>query len=210
MVEVALSVALFSALLLSFSQAVHLQEAQGGFHSEEVELTIQLNEALQHVSWGMAYSGFTDDGTYPYLCDAGEADGLFEGHAHDAPSAPVTDGDWPSREAVFLLPQDADADGRPDMNGDGEMVWGAEEYAFVVVPDQGGWNRIEERLDGVTQSVVCRNVESMVIDDTASGGPGIPLGCVRVRLVLSKQIGNRVVTRSGETVIRLRNGGIRP
>ena len=209
-VELVLSMALFSALMLAFSQAVQMQGVQGELESEEVELSLRLNETLQELAWSMAYSGFTDDGVYPYLFDAGVPDAGFAVHAHAVPNPPVSTGVWPSREVVFLQARDLDADDRPDIDADGEMIWGAEERSFVVVSDQGGWNRIEECLDGVSQRVVCRNVESLVVDDTASGGPAVPLGCLRIQLVLSRTIGNRLVTRSGEVIVRLRNGGIRP
>ena len=210
LVEAVLSMALFAPLMLAFTHVLRVDDASNSLQVEEAVQVTDLHESLQEIAEDLAYSGFSDDGTYPYLFPAGDPAASFADHAHDEPELPVGVGDPNSQEVVFLLPADDNGDSRPDMDSGGDLLWGSSEFSYVILRDANGMNRVERRTDGGSGRVLCRNVESLVVDDTESGGLAVPLGCLRVRMTVSKVVGGRRLSSTGEVTVRLRNGGMRP
>lgn len=207
LVEAILSLAIFSSVLLSLGLVLRWREANT-LQMEEAALSVDLHEALAAMTSELTLSGFTRDGVYPYLFEDGVPGDGFAAHAHAAPEAPVSIGVTPSREVVFVLPDDADGDGVPDLDADGSLVWATEERSLVILPDATGMNRVELRIDGGRTRVLARNAESLVVDD--SSAVGVPLGCLRLRLTLSLDVGGRRLSAAAERTVRLLNGGARP
>lgn len=206
LVEAILALAIFSSVLVSLGLVLRWREAST-LEMESAALAVDLHASLAEMTDELAFSGFTRDGVYPHLFEDGVPGSDFEAHAHPAPEPPRSIGTKPSREVVFVLPDDADEDGVPDLAADGSLAWGAER-SLVVLPDADGMNRVERRVDGGPTRVIARNVESLVVDDASA--VGVPLGCLRVRLALSRSVGGRLLSAAAERTVRLLNGGVRP
>ena len=207
LVEAILSLAIFSSLLLSLGLVLRWREANT-LQMEEARLALDLHEALAAMTSELSFSGFTPDGVYPYLFEDGVPGDDFATHAHPAPEPPQSIGVSPSREVVFVLPEDADEDGVPDLGADGALAWAPAERSLLLLPDENGMNRVELRSDGGHTRVLARDVESLVVDD--SSAVGVPLGCLRLRLALSRSVGGRRMEAAAERTVRLLNGGARP
>jgi hypothetical protein len=207
LVEAILSLAIFSSVLMSLGLVLRWREANT-LEMEEAALSVDLHEALAAMTSELSLSGFTPDGVYPHLFEDGVPGDDFAAHAHAAPEAPLSIGVTPSRDVVFVLPDDADEDGVPDLDADGSLIWATEERSVVIVPDADGMNRVELRIDGARSRVIARHAESLVVDD--SSAVGVPLGCLRLRLALSRSVGGRRLSAAAERTVRLLNGGARP
>lgn len=206
LVEAILALAIFSSVLVSLGLVLRWREAST-LEMESAALAVDLHVSLAEMADELAFSGFTRDGIYPHLFEDGVPGADFDSHAHPTPEPPRSIGVKPSREVVFVLPDDADGDGVPDLAPDGSLAWGAER-SLVVLPDADGMNRVERRVDGGPTRVIARNVESLVVDDASA--VGVPLGCLRVRLALSRSVGERRLSAAAERTVRLQNGGVRP
>jgi len=207
LVEAILSLAIFSSVLMSLGLVLRWRQAST-LVMEQAALAVDLQEALSATAGELAFSGFTPDGVYPHLFEDGKPGDDFAAHAHARPEPPHWIGETPSREVVFVLPDDDDGDGVPDLGADGRLVWGKSERSLVIVPDADGMNRVERRIDGASARVLARNAESLVVDDSTA--VGVPLGCLRVRLALSREVAGQRLTTTGERTVRLVNGGARP
>jgi prepilin-type N-terminal cleavage/methylation domain-containing protein len=152
---------------------------------------------------------------YPYLFEDGVPDEAFGVHAHELALKGAQPSDYDfgaNREVVLRLPADVTgpagvADGVPDVDANGGLVWSANETSFVVVTRADGLNYLERRTNGGAPQRVCRYVERVVFDDALSSGFEVPLGAIRVRLYLRKRDGDGIVHRHwGEVTVRLQNG----
>jgi prepilin-type N-terminal cleavage/methylation domain-containing protein len=147
---------------------------------------------------------------YPVVFEDGDPGENHPGLEHPvaAENAQAGEPDFgPDRELIFLRPMDADANRRPDLDVDGNLLWSAEEISYVVVTRPDGENYLERRVDGGNPRIVCRFVERLIIDDAETSGFEIPLGCVRIRLFLRKRDGQGTVHRYfTEGIVALRNG----
>jgi hypothetical protein len=146
---------------------------------------------------------------YPYLFEDGDAQVPFADHAHEpaAKEAEVGDDDFgPNREIVLCRPADADTDGVPDVDVDGDLVWSAYEVSYVLVTEDGV-NRLQRRIDAGEPRTVASHVERVTFDDAASSGYEVPLGAVRVRIWFRTADGTgRLHRYFVESTIKLRNG----
>ena len=149
--------------------------------------------------------------SYPYVFDGGApGDPLFVVHAHAPAQENARAGDpdfGPDREIVYLLPADVDGDRRPDLDGNGDLLWSANETSLVVNTRADGLNYLERRTDAGAPVVLARDVERVVFDNAASSGFQIPLGSVRVRLFFRRTDSRGTLLRyRNEAVVNLRNG----
>lgn len=189
LVEVLIATAIFLMVVASYARTMSALDEETLVGGRQADLMASGNRVLRAIADDLRFTGFVQRNgeTFPVLVDEGD-----------------------DREVVFLLPADDDGDGRPDLDADGEIVWGAAEHSFVVVPD-GDLQRLERRTQGGPTRVVARNVERLRFDDAESSGYEVPLGCLRVRVTLvgSSDEGHRVA-RELELVLRPRNGEVAP
>jgi len=181
------------------------------------QLSTQGERAMERIIDDLRRSGVASRSTliYPHLFDAGDAGSGFDVHDHTpAPQAVADDapGYVTPREIVFLQPADTDAPGtagagRPDVDANGELVWDAREFSYVVVAVNGR-NELQRRVDGAAPQVICRDVEWMRVEDnTSPGSTGLPARALRVRLALRDvDATGRAISWQTEAVVRLRNG----
>lgn len=177
-----------------------------------MSLQVMANETLTEMVDELRLSGELLIGAkqYPHVFDAGVPGPEFILHAHAPASGEANPGDpdfGPDREVVFLLPRDADADGRPDINADGSLAWGADEVSFTVVTRANGINVLERRVNGGPPSVVGHHVERLLIDTATSSAFAIPLESLRIRIFYRQIDSNgHLILYSNEAVLALRNG----
>ena len=156
--------------------------------------------------------------TYPFLFENGDASqnwaqtpvAGFDPHTHPPAASQAQPGDpdfGPDREMVFLQPADADNDGRPDIDPNGQLVWDPTEFSYVVVTGAlDGRNYLQRRRDGAGPRTAASGVERIVFDDAASSGFTIPLDSIRVQLFLREVDQERRVHRyTAQAVVRMRN-----
>jgi hypothetical protein len=178
----------------------------------QVDLQEMGERALAQITQDLKRSGFVTQGgvDYPHLFDDGAATGWFAPHAHApaASEAEAGDADFgPSREIVLLAPQDADADGVPDLDGNGQLVWDAAELDYVLVTRPDGVNELQRRDTTGALRPVANHVERVVFDDNPTSGFEVPLGAVRVRIFFRKRdASGHLYRHTAEAVVRLRNG----
>ena len=203
-----LLVIVFSAL------AAAIQSMQGLAATAKERGALQTNgqDALIEITRDLRRSGIVDFGgtRYPIVFDDGDPGVGFPEHAHLPANKNGAAGDedaGPDRSILFLAPQDADGDRRPDVDGDGELLWDGSVCGYVLVTNDQGVNVLQRRVEGRPIEVVARFVERVAFDDAASSGWEIPLGSVRVRLWLRRVDGSGQVQRFfTEAVVALRNG----
>lgn len=177
--------------------------------------------ALMRIVEDLRRSGRVNTGTaFPYTFVDG--DSPFN-NAHDHPpavenAAPGDPDFGPDREIVLILPRDQDTlgppavvgvpDGIPDLDGGGQLIWGAQEFGYALVTWPDGINRLERRVDGAAPGqVVASWVERVRFDDFNSDPLAVPNSfSVRVQLWLRQPDSRGVVHRwNGEAMVRMRN-----
>lgn len=172
--------------------------------------------ALSEILEDLRRSGWVEAevGTFPFFFEDGAVtEEAFAHHQHEPPFRTSEEGEpehGPSREIVFLLPQDEDLDRRPDVDPNtGELSWGSAQISYVLVPERRGHNVLERRTDGESPRPIAHFVERITFEDAALAGFRIPLKSLRVRIWLRKSDGDGIVHRHFvESVVQLRNGGI--
>jgi hypothetical protein len=212
-------------LILAGSLTASLGSMRGVTTAGDVESRLQESgeRILNAIVTDMRRSGFVQVGAnaYPFLFNEGNADenwqavptGGFAVHNHPAPAhaAVVGDPDFGvTREIVFVLPQDADADGVPDLDAAGDLAWAAQELSYVLVTRADGINYVERRRNGANAQVMGMFVERMAFDDNASTlltpNP-VPLGAIRVQVFLRQVDQEGLVRRHvSSATVRMRNG----
>ena len=176
-------------------------------HSARLQTVEALNRALRKIINDLKFSGSATQGTqsFPAFFEDGTAGSGLALHAHEAPH-PVQGGGVTAREIVFLRLQGSSSGTRPDIDADGNPVWGAEQVSYVLMPQGDGTNRVERRVNGVLDEVVLRNVQSMTFDDRTSSGFTIPFGSVQVSLTGSRlDSKGRAFTETVSGIVTLRN-----
>ncbi|MBK7876035.1 MAG: hypothetical protein IPJ77_09825 [Planctomycetes bacterium] len=218
-IGVAVLFVLGAGLTLSMTSLRRLTQAS----STDAKLQDEASRALAAITRDLRRSGFVvPDGVhaFPYVFADGDATGDFSEHAHAPASHAAQAGDadfGPTREIVFLLPQDLDddgdpdtgllPDGRPDLDASGDLVWSVDEISFVLVTGADGVNVLERRVNAADGRSVARNVERVTFDTSAEDPVLVPFGAVRVRLWL-RQLDERGALHRHvvEQTVRLRNG----
>jgi type II secretory pathway pseudopilin PulG len=163
-------------------------------------------EAMEAIRLDLKASGFV--GAYPHTFLNGNAATAFDLHDHTPATKHAGDSELaagPDREIIFLRPADADADGVPDVDGGGALVWDGQEFSYVRVDDATGTPVLERRIDGVTDRVLARNVERVTFETQADDGT-VPAQAVRVTLHMRHQApGGSVQRYFAQSMIKLRN-----
>ena len=179
--------------------------------------------ALMAIVEDMRRSGRAALGTaFPYTFEDGDSP-FNDAHDHPPAAKNGVEGDpdfGPDREIVLVLPRDEDTmgppavagvpDGLPDLDADGNMVWGLQEFSYVLITWPDGINRLERRVDGAGPGQVMASwVERVRFDDFNTDPLAIPNSrSVRVQLWLRQPDSRGVVHRwFGEAMVRMRNGG---
>ncbi len=168
--------------------------------------------AMERIIEDLRISGFIDQAgalpDYPYLFVDGNADPRFMVHRHLAAAKQAQQSEYDfgaNTEIVFRLPDDADGDGVPDVDANGQLVWDPREFSYVVVTNANGQNELQRRIDGGTPEIVTRNIERIVFSDRVTSG-FVPLGSIGVQIFFREPDDDGVVHRfSLQAVVRLRN-----
>lgn len=212
-VELIVGMTILSLLAASLTRATMGLRELGSAGGVQVELQEMGEAALRSIALDLKRSGFATVGPrdYPYLFEDGVPDAAFAGHGHAPAASEAVFGNpdfGPTREIVLLRPNDADADGVPDVGPDGLLVWDPVEVAFVLTTRNDGVNVLSRRTsDGVVRPLA-RYVERVAFDDNLTSGFEVPLDAVRVRIFFRKRDAKGTLYRHmAERTVRLRNGG---
>ena len=199
-VELILAMSLFSVLTLGATQSMRLLSQERGSTTAAARLDSRIFEAAKQIADDIRRSGATSDSTYPHMVDDPSAPGAgFLAHIHEAP----TDFGAVNREVIFVHVADLDDNDVPDIDPDGGLVWGTEEFSYVLVPSILGRNQIERHVDGQLDRVIARHVESMTFDDATSSGGEVPSGYLRLRIAMSVDVNGQTVRREVERMVHL-------
>jgi hypothetical protein len=221
-IEVA--IAAFVLLVVSGALVTALDGLRGAALTGDVSARLSEagEKALLAIVEDLRRSGRVNTGTaYPYTFEGGDSpfDDMHD-HAPAAENGAAGDADFgPDREIVLLLPCDEDTlgppavagvpDSIPDLDADGELIWGDEEISYVLVTWADGINRLERRVDGAGPGRVLASwVERVRFDDFNSDAAIPNSASVRVRLWMRQPDDRGTVHRwFGEARVRMRNGG---
>lgn len=213
-IEASISIAILGVLML-----VYLSTVDRSYDSQEqaeayFRLRARAMHAMSMMREDLSRAGYTEQGgiQYPSLYQADEVVGddfvVFD-HAISHALYDEAENGIPNTDVVFVLPQDADGDGWPDVTAAGTPDWGASEIAFLLVPDQFGTNTLRRvTADGAIETIA-RSVSWVDFDSPTTSAFEVPLGCLRVRLALVEMEGSQVLeTYEHVMTVRLRNGGL--
>lgn len=212
LLELMIGVLILLVLVATLTQSLRSLSQGTATTDTDGNLQTQAERALDAIIGSLKPSGFVTVGgnSFPYLFQDGNATGAYAASAHPAPShsALATDPDFgPNQEIVFVQPADADGDNRPDLDASGQMVWSADQYAYVVVARRDGSNVLQRRVNGGPGRMIASHVERITFDDNASSGFQVPLRAIRVRIWLRDRDAHGSLHRYfTEAVVKLRNG----
>jgi prepilin-type N-terminal cleavage/methylation domain-containing protein len=219
-VEISIAMTILVIVLSALAWAIDGMRGLAESAQERSSLQTAGQAALLEIMSDLSRSGVTTqavdvdgdlvDVRFPVIYEGGDPGEEFPDHVH----APAVENAAPGepdfgrdREILFLLPRDADADRRPDLDEDGNLLWGAQVISYVLVTRQDGSNYLERRVDGAAPRIVARFVERVLFEDAANAAYEIPLGSVRVRIFLRKLDAFGHVQRYfTEAVVALKNG----
>jgi len=183
--EVMIALALAAVLGVLVIRTMGRMDGLQSSHNLEARLHAEGHRALSTIVQDLKRAAFQvatgDD--LPYVFDGGVATGAYSMHAHTPAAHEAQPGDedyGPNREIVFVLPADADDDGRPDLVANA-VVWSTDQISYTVTTDTTG-NALVRRINGGSPRIVARNVERVVFDNARSSGFSIPLAGVRVQI----------------------------
>ena len=155
-------------------------------------------------TWGTEPSGANPDNTDPPVTPM-----LMHAHAPATKAAQPGDPDFgPNQEIVFVIPADANADGVPDIDASGNIVWSPNQISYVLVTRADGNNYIERRVNGLNGQKVAMYVERLVFDDNTSsgGGAAVQVNTIRVQIHFRRADPQGQMHRYvAQTSLRLRN-----
>lgn len=210
--EMIISVSLMAMLSGMLIESLANLRSSTIFSENKSSLQVMADKALVEMITELRRSGERSNvgKDYPYVFEGGAPAPAFVLHAH-APAGGTSeagDNDFGlDNEVVFLMPADANADGRPDIDGNGDLDWSADEISYTVVTRADGINYLERRENALNPTIVGHHVERMVIDTSESSGFEIPLESIRIRLFFRRTDSNGYLVRySNEAVVALRNG----
>ena len=210
--ELAIVGAILVLVVASFGQAAASMQRAKDVVEVRTRLQEEATRALTRILDDLRRSGFVavNGVTYPAFLVDGVAPAAFAVHGHPPAAEHAQPGDpdfGPNREIVFALPADADADGRPDVDANGQLAWDARDFSYVLTTGPDGVNRLERRIDAADPRPVADHVERIAFDDSASTGFQLPFDSVRVRLWLRMRGEDGIEYRHQiEGTVRLRNG----
>ena len=199
----------FTSSMRSMANLTHAGNARSNVQREGARALEMVLDDLRRSAF-MELGGFE----YPHLFENGDPGAGFDLHKHAVPPGEADAGDYDfnggvTREIVLVLPQDADQNRVPDLDGNGELLWSPDEISYVLSLDANGRRVLERRVNGASPDTIATGVERVVFDDAESSGFVIPINAVRVRIYF------RVVDEVGrhlryfvEGMARLRNGDL--
>jgi len=214
LIEVIISAAVFSILFLaaygSLTVAVETQTAG----TRRVDLQSYGIRALRDIVGELKQTGRVDlsppsDRIYPYFFTNGAATGYFASYTHAVPTnfaTPGTMATGASSEIIYLLPRDLDGDGTRVNAVTGVIEWGPENWSIVLVPQSNGPNALEIRKNGVTERVLARHVNRILLEDYRTDS-SLGISQVRIRIWMvykGDKVAKYVETMVG-TIINMRN-----
>lgn len=209
-VEVAVTVLLFTTLMSSFVISVNRLGQEHNSNTVEYELARDALEGMRTITTELSRAGFVSQGgvDYPAVIRANNYTD-FPTFAHAAPH--LVHGAQQSTQLVYVLPADADSDGWPELVTNSEPSWGATEFGYVLEPEADGTNTLRLRGSDGSNRVILRDVARVSFETPQDTGFAIPLNAVRVRLEFARTTPEgTVLRRQVEEVVRLRNGGLAP
>jgi len=196
------------ALLTLFSTSNSLFRA--GNVSADVEEQGRI--ALMNIADEIKEAGFFTDPdsgeSYPYIFPEGQPESPFWEYYHTPAqhqAEPGTPAYGPTREIVFRMAEDLDGDGYKTASDTGEIEWGPDEIAYVLVTGPDGVNQVERRVNNGPGQIIARYVERLCFDDINTDAT-VPYGQIKVTLHMRKTTSDgRVVKASYSTLVRMRN-----
>lgn len=209
-VEVAVTVLLFTTLMSSFVISVNRLGQEHNSNTVQYELARDALEGMRSITSELSRAGFVEEAgiQYPSVIRANNY-AEFPTFKHDAPH--LVHGAQQSTQLVYVLPEDADSDGWPELVSNSDPSWGATEFGYVLEPEDDGTNTLRLRGSDGSNRVILRDVARITFESPADTGFAIPLNAVRVRLELARTTPEgTVLRRQVEEVVRLRNGGLAP
>lgn len=211
LIELTLGVSLMLVVGGTLVLAMESMGSLASSNQRKANLQTMADDALFEIVEDLRRSSEMEFGglNYPYWFDGGVPNADFAVHAHAPADDQAEAGDDDAgldREIVFLLPADVDQDGRPDVDGNGDLTWDATEVSYSVRTGPNGVNQLERRTDALNPRVIGTYVERLVIDTSESSGFVIPLESVRVRLFFRQLDKDGTLLRySNEAVVALKN-----
>jgi hypothetical protein len=212
LLELMIGVMVLLMLVGSLMQSLRSMSRGASYANIDGELQGQAEHALRSIIASLKPSGFATVGgnAFPYLFLDGNATGAYAASAHAPATHTAVRGEpdyGPNREIVFVQPQDADGDNRPDLDAGGQMIWSASQYSYVVVTRADGANVLQRRIDGGSIREIAHHIERITFDDNTSSGFTVPLRAIRVRIWLRERDERGAIHRYyTEAVVKLRNG----
>lgn len=211
LLELVVGSALLVILAGALTQSISGLRGLASSGSLRSDLAEDAERALESIVADLKRSGagFAGGQLYPAFFQDGAAAGPDAVFAHGAAPDRAGPGEpdfGPDREIVLLRPADLDADGRPDIDGAGDLAWDGVRVAYVRVAGPDGTGELQRRTsDGRVRRLAGR-VERVVFDDNASSGFEVPLGSIRARVFLrgTDETG-RLYRHVAEAVVRPRN-----
>jgi prepilin-type N-terminal cleavage/methylation domain-containing protein len=212
LIEMMISLGVLSIVGVSFAVSMRSMASLSSSSAARADVQREGAEALERILGELRSSGVANVGglDYPHLFDDGVPGPGFDAHAHAVPAGAATVNDYDfgvTREIVFLLPADVDGDALPDVDGAGEMAWGANEISYVLDQAADGTVALQRRVNGAAPVNIASDVERVAFDDAATSGFEVPLDAVRVRIFFrARDSEGNEVRYSVEGTTRLRNG----
>ncbi len=210
-IEAALSITIFSMLLGGFLFSVSRLQSVADTRAVQYKLATEALEVVNSIATDLRRSGYTTEGglDYPLIYSVGETPNGFEAFEHGEIHE-ITADTAASNELVFLLPDDADDDGWPDVAGAG-VLWSPTTVAYILVPNPDGTNSLIRRDSNGNQLTLSRSVTSLTFETPADTGFTIPLDTMRVRVQIAKDgMDGRVYSTESQVVVSLLNGWLAP
>jgi hypothetical protein len=186
LLETMIALSLFPLLIGACLTTLDGGNAEAERGGRMADLARRADRALSTLTAELERSGFTTAGgvEFPFFVDGDALEDAPAMHRHDeanvAEGAPVT-----AREIVFLLPQDANEDGWPDLTPSMQsVVWDATQVSYVLLPAANGSNELVRRENGANDRVLARGVRRFLVEDAESTGFEFPINVLRITLEL--------------------------
>lgn len=209
LIETMIALSIFPLLIGAALATLRTDEAEGDRMAARADMVRRADRALTTLTTELERSGFVTLGgiDYPFLI---EGDALADApilHVHEAAN-PAPDG-VTAREVVFVLPNDVDGNGWPDLDAAMEAIdWNPVEVSYVLLPDGDGSNVLVRREDGGNDRVMARGVRRFVVDDALTSGFAFPLDVLRVGIELEDDgLGDQRQSLWFTRLVTLPNGG---